>query len=113
MEKNDPLYRSLLSVAAEQNIRFIYASIARRNGDGANAFRPDRSQQARPLNPYVIQNTFLTCMPCAAGSTCKSSASRFFNVFGPNEYTKARWPLGVQGFQQSGKPAWRHFQILP
>ncbi len=80
-------------VCTAQNIPLLYASSAATYGNGELGYKDEHDIVARlqPLNPYgVSKNEFdiwalkqSTAPPFWAGV-------KFFNVFGPNEYHKAR-----------------------
>lgn len=80
-------------VCTAQNIPLLYASSAATYGNGELGYKDDHDIVARlqPLNPYgVSKNEFdiwalkqSTAPPFWAGV-------KFFNVYGPNEYHKAR-----------------------
>jgi len=78
---------------SRRKIPLVYASSAATYGDGSLGYRDDHAlaTQLQPLNPYgVSKNEFdkwalqqETAPPFWAGL-------KFFNVYGPNEYHKAR-----------------------
>ncbi len=80
-------------VCTEQGISLLYASSAATYGNGELGYKDDHDipTQLQPLNPYgVSKNEFdiwalkqSTAPPFWAGV-------KFFNVYGPNEYHKAR-----------------------
>lgn len=88
---------SLWNYCTEKNIPYIYASSAATYGDGELGYDDNHAivNELKPLNPYgVSKNEFdkwalqqaqndKACPPSWAGL-------KFFNVYGPNEYHKAR-----------------------
>ncbi len=84
--------RVLTQWAIENDVRFIYASSASVYGDGelgfsdADTLTPD----LLPLNPYAFSKWLFDTQSLQEGWASKIAGLRFFNVFGPNEYHKAR-----------------------
>ncbi len=82
---------------AEKNIPLIYASSAATYGAGELGYKDDHAvvEKLQPLNPYgVSKNEFdkWALQQVAAGNPQPASWAglKFFNVYGPNEYHKAR-----------------------
>ncbi|MFT3845088.1 MAG: ADP-glyceromanno-heptose 6-epimerase [Lacibacter sp.] len=85
--------QNIWNYCSQNNIPLIYASSAATYGDGSLGYKDDHalSYDLKPLNPYgVSKNEFdkwalqqTTHPPFWAGL-------KFFNVYGPNEYHKAR-----------------------
>lgn len=85
--------QKIWEICCRQNIPLVYASSAATYGDGALGYADDHAivNDLQPLNPYgVSKNEFdkwalqqETHPPFWAGL-------KFFNVYGPNEYHKAR-----------------------
>lgn len=109
-ELNVAYSKSLWEICTERNIPFIYASSAATYGDGELGYKDDHEliPSLKPLNPYgdsknefdkwVLQQT--ACPPNWYGL-------KFFNVYGPNEYHKARMASVIfhayHQFKNSGK----------
>lgn len=99
--------RKIWQYCVQKGIPLVYASSAATYGAGELGYRDDHdlSFQLKPLNPYGIsKNEFdkwalreTTAPPGWAGL-------KFFNVFGPNEYHKARMASMVfHGYHQISK----------
>ena len=96
-ELNVQYSKDIWQYCAAGQIPLIYASSAATYGDGELGYDDDHAvvEKLQPLNPYgVSKNEFdkwalkeqasgNACAPCWAGL-------KFFNVYGPNEYHKAR-----------------------
>jgi len=82
----------LAKLAMERGIRFIYASSASVYGDGSLGFSDadELTSKLLPLNPYAFSKWLFDNDAVREGWTGKIAGLRFFNVFGPNEYHKAR-----------------------
>jgi ADP-L-glycero-D-manno-heptose 6-epimerase len=86
---------------SENNIPLVYASSAATYGKGELGYKDDESiiENLQPLNPYgVSKNEFdkwvLRQVQDTSSTELKSPPAwaglKFFNVYGPNEYHKAR-----------------------
>ena len=84
--------RQLAQWAIDHDVRFIYASSASVYGDGALGFSDadDITPKLLPLNPYAFSKWMFDTEAIRSGWTDKIVGLRFFNVYGPNEYHKAR-----------------------
>ena len=78
----------LATYAAENNIRFIYASSAATYGDGSNGYSEDNSEELRPLNVYGLSKHLFDRWVIDHELETTFTGLKFFNVFGPNEYHK-------------------------
>ncbi len=99
LETNFRLSVSLWEYAAEEGIRFFYASSAATYGDGSQGFDDDGSPEAlakfRPLNPYGWSKHLFDQHVAKAVREGRPEPPqwiglKFFNVYGPNEYHKGR-----------------------
>lgn len=91
--------KKVWNYCSENNVPLVYASSAATYGAGELGYKDDESiiEQLMPLNPYgVSKNEFdkwalHTLRRAQADSTPPAWAGlKFFNVYGPNEYHKAR-----------------------
>lgn len=76
-----------------KNIPLVYASSAATYGDGNLGYDDDHKiiEQLKPLNPYGIsKNEFDKWMMHQEDHPPFWAGLKFFNVYGPNEYHKAR-----------------------
>jgi ADP-L-glycero-D-manno-heptose 6-epimerase len=89
---NTEYTRSLAAWSLEHGARFIYASSASVYGNGDFGFDDDDSLTPKliPMNPYAYSKWLFDSMAVAEKWSDKIVGLRFFNVFGPNEYHKAR-----------------------
>lgn len=94
----------------KNNIPLVYASSAATYGGGEKGYRDDHAlvQELAPLNPYgVSKNEFdkWALVQSSQGSEPPFWAGlKFFNVYGPNEYHKARMASMVfHGYNQIKK----------
>lgn len=94
---NVALSLGLLEYAAEEKIRFIYASSAATYGDGMAGFDDDGSPSAlaqlRPLNVYgwskhLFDRIVARRQAASAPMPPQCVGLKFFNVYGPNETHK-------------------------
>ena len=92
---NFALSKALYHFAAENGLRFIYASSAATYGDGTHGFKDDESLDylgsIKPLNPYgfskhVFDKYVVQQQKILAPKQCVGL--KFFNVYGPNEEHK-------------------------
>lgn len=84
---------SLWNYCVEKNIPFIYASSAATYGDGELGYDDNHEiiHQLKPLNPYgVSKNEFDKWALQQEKQPPFWTGLKFFNVYGPNEYHKAR-----------------------
>ena len=85
--------KSLFRICAENNIPFIYASSAATYGNGELGYNDDHQtiEKLKPLNPYgVSKNDFDKWVIKQEKLPSFWAGFKFFNVYGPNEYHKAR-----------------------
>lgn len=84
--------RILCEWSLANNARFIYASSAAVYGDGALGFsdKDELTPKLRPLNAYGFSKWLFDMWVLEHKLQDKVAGLRFFNVFGPNEYHKAR-----------------------
>lgn len=85
--------KQIWNYCAVQNIPLIYASSAATYGDGSLGYSDvhERIHALRPLNPYgVSKNEFDKWVLHEQSHPPFWAGLKFFNVYGPNEYHKAR-----------------------
>jgi ADP-L-glycero-D-manno-heptose 6-epimerase len=96
---NVELSRRLWEWCAERGVRFVYASSAATYGDGRAGFDDEFAlpalQQLRPLNLYgwtkhAFDLTVARDLLNRRDRPPQWAGLKFFNVYGPNEYHKAR-----------------------
>jgi ADP-L-glycero-D-manno-heptose 6-epimerase len=78
---------------SENNIPVVYASSAATYGAGELGYKDDESiiEDLKPLNPYgVSKNEFDKWALKQTDAPPAWAGLKFFNVYGPNEYHKAR-----------------------
>ncbi len=89
---------------AHHRVRLIYASSAATYGDGSKGFDDDASSAAlaalRPLNAYgwsknLFDRRVARLLADREESPPQWAGLKFFNVYGPNEYHKARMASAV------------------
>lgn len=99
VDVNFRLSKALWRWCAAKNVKFLYASSAATYGDGAEGFDddPDFAAMAklRPLNPYgwskhLFDRWVLRQVANGTDAPPHWAGLKFFNVYGPNEYHKAR-----------------------
>jgi ADP-L-glycero-D-manno-heptose 6-epimerase len=102
--------KGLWNYCAEKNIPLVYASSAATYGAGELGYRDDHEiiYKLRPLNPYGIsKNEFDKWAIKQTIAPPSWAGLKFFNVYGPNEYHKARMASmvyhGFNQIQQTGK----------
>ncbi len=78
----------LATYAAENDIRFIYASSAATYGDGSQGYSDEIFEDLRPLNVYGLSKNLFDNWVIDHGLESTFTGLKFFNVFGPNEYHK-------------------------
>ncbi len=84
--------RILCQWSLASGARFIYASSAAVYGDGSLGFSDsdELTPKLRPLNAYGFSKWFFDMWVLEHRLQNQVAGLRFFNVFGPNEYHKAR-----------------------
>ncbi|MGO8669932.1 MAG: ADP-glyceromanno-heptose 6-epimerase [Capsulimonadaceae bacterium] len=89
---NTKYTRDLAAWAIENDVRFVYASSASVYGDGSLGFADDDSLTPRllPMNPYAWSKWLFDAEAIRKDWVNSIVGLRFYNVFGPNEYHKAR-----------------------
>jgi ADP-L-glycero-D-manno-heptose 6-epimerase len=89
------------------NIPLVYASSAATYGSGENGYSDDHGivESLQPLNPYgVSKNEFDKWVLGETITPPTWAGLKFFNVYGPNEYHKARMASMVfHGYNQARK----------
>jgi ADP-L-glycero-D-manno-heptose 6-epimerase len=92
LKMNTNYTRTLAEYALKNKIRMIYASSASVYGDGALGFNDSDklTPNLKPLNPYAFSKWLFDAQAINEGWNEELVGLRFFNVFGPNEYHKAR-----------------------
>ncbi|HEY5464237.1 MAG TPA: ADP-glyceromanno-heptose 6-epimerase [Hanamia sp.] len=85
--------KKIWNYCSEKNVPLVYASSAATYGAGELGYKDDESiiENLKPLNPYgVSKNEFDKWALKQKGTLPAWSGLKFFNVYGPNEYHKAR-----------------------
>ena len=85
--------KKIWNYCSENNIPLVYASSAATYGAGELGYRDDESiiENLKPLNPYgVSKNEFDKWALKQQKAPPAWTGLKFFNVYGPNEYHKAR-----------------------
>jgi len=85
--------KALWNICSEHNIPMIYASSAATYGLGEHGYDDDESKipLLKPLNPYGDSKNDFDKWAIAQTQTPPNwQGLKFFNVYGPNEYHKAR-----------------------
>lgn len=94
--------KEIWNYCTEKNIPLIYASSAATYGDGENGYHDDHNilEKLKPLNPYGVSKNEFDKWALAQSEKSKVKGEqceppnwyglKFFNVYGPNEYHKAR-----------------------
>lgn len=85
--------KALWTICSEHNIPFIYASSAATYGLGEHGYKDDETKipLLKPLNPYGdSKNDFDKWAITQTKTPPHWQGLKFFNVYGPNEYHKAR-----------------------
>ncbi len=97
VHENFALSKWLWKWAAQNKVRFVYASSASTYGDGSNGFDDEFSPEAlaklRPLNPYgwskhAFDRYIARQVTRGDIQPPQWAGLKFFNVYGPNEYHK-------------------------
>lgn len=92
-ELNVQYSKDVWNYCTEKNIPLIYASSAATYGAGELGYNDDHDvvEKLQPLNPYGISKNEFDKWALKQTLTPPSWAGlKFFNVYGPNEYHKAR-----------------------
>jgi ADP-L-glycero-D-manno-heptose 6-epimerase len=91
-KSNTAFTKRIAHWAIKHGVRFIYASSASVYGDGTFGFsdEDDLTPKLLPMNPYAYSKWLIDAQAISEGWASKVVGLRFFNVFGPNEYHKAR-----------------------
>ncbi len=86
--------KKIWNYCAENKVPLVYASSAATYGSGELGYKDDENiiPDLKPLNPYgVSKNEFdKWALKQEKNSPPKWAGLKFFNVYGPNEYHKAR-----------------------
>jgi len=85
--------KKVWNYCSQKNIPLVYASSAATYGAGELGYRDDESiiENLKPLNPYgVSKNEFDKWALRQEKKPPAWAGLKFFNVYGPNEYHKAR-----------------------
>lgn len=85
--------KQMWNLCVEHNISLVYASSAATYGNGEHGYNDDHDVVTRlaPLNPYGVSKNEFDIWALAQTVTPPFWAGlKFFNVYGPNEYHKAR-----------------------
>lgn len=85
--------KKIWKYCSENSIPLVYASSAATYGAGELGYKDDESiiEKLQPLNPYgVSKNEFDKWALKQHGAPLAWAGLKFFNVYGPNEYHKAR-----------------------
>ncbi|ROL61074.1 ADP-glyceromanno-heptose 6-epimerase [Bacteroidetes/Chlorobi group bacterium ChocPot_Mid] len=78
----------LATYAAENDIRFIYASSAATYGDGSNGYSEGNYDELKPMNVYGLSKHLFDRWVIDHSLEKTFTGLKFFNVYGPNEYHK-------------------------
>lgn len=78
----------LATYAAENDIRFIYASSAATYGDGSAGYSDNVFDELRPMNVYGLSKHLFDQWVIDHSLDKTFTGLKFFNVYGPNEYHK-------------------------
>lgn len=92
-ELNINYSKSVWNLCTEYQIPLVYASSAATYGDGSLGYKDDPKfiPSLKPLNAYGVSKNEFDKWVLLQGETPPSwYGLKFFNVFGPNEYHKAR-----------------------
>ncbi len=85
--------KKVWNYCTENNVPLVYASSAATYGAGESGYNDDESiiENLKPLNPYgVSKNEFDKWALKQQSAPPAWAGLKFFNVYGPNEYHKAR-----------------------
>ena len=78
----------LASFAADNDVRFIYASSAATYGNGSQGYSDEKYDNLEPLNAYGLSKSVFDNWVIQNQLDEVFAGLKFFNVFGPNEYHK-------------------------
>ncbi len=102
--------KEMWDICTEQNIPLVYASSAATYGNGELGYADshDIIKELKPLNPYGVSKNEFDIWALEQPATPPFWAGvKFFNVYGPNEYHKARMASVIfhayNQIQQHGK----------
>lgn len=97
LENNYRYTIRLAKYAAQNGIRFIYASSAATYGDGVQGFSDahESLESYHPLNMYGYSKHMVDLWLKREGLLEKAVGLKYFNVFGPNEYHKGRMASAI------------------
>jgi ADP-L-glycero-D-manno-heptose 6-epimerase len=86
--------KKIWNYCAEKNVPLVYASSAATYGAGEFGYKDDEKiiPNLKPLNPYGVSKNEFDKWALKQEKNCppKWAGLKFFNVYGPNEYHKAR-----------------------
>jgi ADP-L-glycero-D-manno-heptose 6-epimerase len=86
--------KKIWNYCSEKNVPLVYASSAATYGAGELGYKDDENiiPDLRPLNPYGVSKNEFDKWALKQEKNCppKWAGLKFFNVYGPNEYHKAR-----------------------
>lgn len=106
-ELNVNYSKQVWAYCAQYQIPLVYASSAATYGAGELGYKDDDAlaEELQPLNPYgVSKNEFDKWALQQATGPVWWAGLKFFNVYGPNEYHKARMASMIfHGFNQAKK----------
>jgi ADP-L-glycero-D-manno-heptose 6-epimerase len=74
--------------AAENDIKFLYASSAATYGDGAEGYSDKKYDNLKPMNVYGLSKHLFDQWVISNDLQKVFIGLKYFNVFGPNEYHK-------------------------
>jgi len=103
IDNNFEYTKELARFAAENSIRFLYASSSATYGDGSNGFVDDENklEELRPLNMYGYSKQIFDLWAGKQGLLNKIAGLKYTNVFGPNEYHKGDMrSVVIKSFEQ-------------
>ncbi|TMI62015.1 MAG: ADP-glyceromanno-heptose 6-epimerase [Bacteroidetes bacterium] len=101
-ELNVEYSKQIWNYCTEKNIPLVYASSAATYGGGEHGYKDDHDilDKLEPLNPYGVSKNEFDKWALKQGEKSKVKSEKhepphwyglkFFNVYGPNEYHKAR-----------------------
>lgn len=88
MDNNYEYSKDLAYIAQEYDIPYIYASSAATYGAGEHGYSDEIFEPLKPLNCYGYSKHAFDLWVIKNGFDKKFVGLKFFNVFGPNEYSK-------------------------